>query len=120
MLLVDAIGAVALVRFEGLNGNPHLLAQETGNPAARGVFLPAGMRHDLGHGRAALARFSIAMTSSLLVPVRADFGSPESARMELFVVFPELPGLIDDGMHEAESRSPSTLMARTAAMQTEE
>jgi hypothetical protein len=41
MLLVNSIGAFALVRFKGLDRDPHLLAQEAGNPAARGVFLPA-------------------------------------------------------------------------------
>src|ERR1039458_1766464 len=55
MLRVDFVGAVPLVGFEGFDRNPHLLAKEAGNPAARGVFLPSGMGHDFGERRAALA-----------------------------------------------------------------
>src|ERR1039457_453784 len=54
MLLVDPVSTLALVGFEGLDGNPHYLAKEAGNPTPRRVFLPSSQRYDLGHGRAAL------------------------------------------------------------------
>ena len=46
MLLVDPVGALALVGFEGLDGVSGLL-HRAGHEAANGVFLPAHLVHDL-------------------------------------------------------------------------
>src|ERR1035441_5720037 len=54
MLLVDPVGTVTLVGFEGLHRDAHLLAEKAGYPTPRRVFLPSCQRYDLGHGRAAL------------------------------------------------------------------
>jgi|HubBroStandDraft_4_1064222.scaffolds.fasta_scaffold337822_2 hypothetical protein len=54
-MLFEAVSAVPLVGFEGLDREAQLLAQVAGNPAARRVFLPPGVRHDLGERCAASA-----------------------------------------------------------------
>src|ERR1022692_2742669 len=54
MLLVDPIGTLPLVGFEGLHRDAHLLAEKAGYPTPGRVFLPSCQRYDLGHGRAAL------------------------------------------------------------------
>src|SRR5664280_2622563 len=54
MLLVDPVGALALVGFQGLHGVPGLL-HCAGHEPANGMFLPAHLVDDLGQGSAVLA-----------------------------------------------------------------
>jgi|HubBroStandDraft_6_1064221.scaffolds.fasta_scaffold490170_1 hypothetical protein len=51
MLRVDAAGALALVRLEGLDGQAELLAQRGGYEGARGMGKPLGLFHHLGQRR---------------------------------------------------------------------
>jgi len=53
MLLVDPVGALAPVGFEGLDGVPGLL-HRAGHEASNGVSLPAHRFHDLGQCGAVL------------------------------------------------------------------
>src|ERR1035441_8020267 len=55
MLLVDPVGALALVGFEGLDGQAEFLAKGGGYKRARRVRKPTGGCHDFGERRAILA-----------------------------------------------------------------
>ena len=69
MLLVDPVGALALVGFEGLDGQAEFLAKGGGYKRARRVRKPP-VDAMISASVAPFLRFSIAMTCSVLLPSR--------------------------------------------------
>ena len=86
MLLVDPVGAVALFRFEGLDGVASLL-HRAGHEPADCVLLPSHLVHDLGQGSPILPLEQIDHLSGLAALARSRallfFGGPFGFRRVL-------------------------------------